>query len=128
MNREIGEYDIKEVNDMLDKNIIESQLPEGKTLKDFTGGHVNILKNSSKVVLYFGYKEGSKHPVSVNVKIEKQDENLWFKVLQFKRDMLNKSDGSVNLAELMMKASLDVKDEPMKKGEVSSDPFGSKKK
>ena len=124
MNSDLGDYDIKEVNDMLDKNIIESQLPEGKSLKDFTGGHVNILKNSSKVVLYFGYKDGSKNPVAVSVKIEKQDENLWFKVLQFKRDMLNKNDGAVNLAELMLKASLS---EPAEDKPTGS-PFGSKSK
>ena len=113
------DYTISEVNDMLDKNIIESQLPDGKTLKDFTGGHVNILKNSSKVVLYFGYKDGSKNPVSVSVKIDKTEESIWFKVLQFKRDMMNKKDGAVNLAELMLKASLE--DEPSE--EKKKNPF-----
>ena len=126
MKKKLGDYDIEEVNEMLDKNIIESQLPEGKTLKDFTGGHVNILKNSSKVVLYFGYKKGSKNPVSVSIKIEKQDEDLWFKVLQFKRDMLNKNNEAVNLAELMLKVSL-AQDE-LKEKESTDNPFENLKK
>ncbi len=107
----LEDYNIEEINEMLDANVITAQLPEGKTLEDFTGGYVNILKSSSKVVLFFGYKPDKKNTVSVTMKIDKQHEDLWFKVLKFKRDMLNKKDGMIDLAELMIKASID--DEPV---------------
>lgn len=54
----------------------KDELPEGKTVKDFSGGYVEFLKTKANVVIYFGFN-GSNNKVSKKFEIEKADTLLW---------------------------------------------------
>lgn len=54
----------------------KDDLPEGKTIKDFSGGHIEYLKTKANVTIYFGFN-GSNNKVSKKFEIEKEDTLLW---------------------------------------------------
>lgn len=56
------------------------ELPEGKTINDFGGGYVEILKTKAKVVLYFGFNT-TNNRVSINFQIKKEDILLWLEAI-----------------------------------------------
>lgn len=64
--------------DMIEKmlSMYKDKLPSGKTINDFGGGYVEVLKTKAKVVLYFGF-DASKNRVSFNFQIRKEDVVLW---------------------------------------------------
>ena len=65
------------VEDLLDEinSLLEDSSPEGKSVKDFTGGYVQQLKNSTQLVLYYGTKTGDKNKNRDTVKVHiEQDE------------------------------------------------------
>lgn len=97
---------IEEFVRIVDEKIILDKLPEGKKLNDFTGGYINILKNKTKVVLFFGYKEDGKNKVEISFNIDKSEEDIWLKVFQFKRDLMNKSINTVSIAETIVKSQV----------------------
>ena len=100
------ERSIEEFVKIVDEKIILDKLPEGKKLSDFTGGYINILKNKTKVVLFFGYKEDGKNKVEISFNIDKSEEDIWLKVFQFKRDLMNKSINTVSIAETIVKSQV----------------------
>ncbi len=80
---------------MLEK--FKDKLPEGKTMKDFGGGYVEILKTKAKVVLYFGFN-GSNNRVSINFQVKKEEvikwqeaiaEKLWNKDVDSTEDIIS---------------------------------------
>ena len=94
--------EIEDFVKIVDSEIIAKKLPKGKTLSDFTGGYINILKNKTKVVLFFGYREDGKNKVEVSIDIDKSEEDIWLKVFQFKRNLMNRETNTVSLAELIV--------------------------
>ena len=63
---------------MIEKMLIKhaSQLPEEKSINDFGGGYVEILKTKAKVVLYFGFTS-SNNRVQIKFEISKSDILRW---------------------------------------------------
>ena len=62
------------IEKMLEK--FKDKLPESKTIADFGGGHVEMLKTKAKVVLYFGF-DSKRNRVSFAFQINKKDVLLW---------------------------------------------------
>ena len=62
------------IEKMLDKH--KDDLPDGKTINDFGGGYVEMLKTKAKVVLYFGF-DNHKNRVSIKFQIKQTDILLW---------------------------------------------------
>ena len=64
--------------DMIEKvlDMKKDSLPAGKSMKDFGGGYVEILKTKAKVVLYFGFDQ-SKNRVSISFQVKKEEVVLW---------------------------------------------------
>jgi len=54
----------------------KDDLPEGKTIQDFGGGYVEMLKTKAKVVLYFGF-DSQKNRVSIKFQVKQTDVILW---------------------------------------------------
>ena len=65
---------INMIEAMLEK--YKDKLPTGKTINDFGGGYVEVLKTKAKVVLYFGF-DSSKNRVSFNFQVRKEEVLLW---------------------------------------------------
>ena len=61
----------------------KDKLPEGKTIEDFGGGYVEMLKTKAKVVLYFGF-DGGKNRVSFNFQIKQEEVLLWTQAISEK--------------------------------------------
>jgi hypothetical protein len=74
---------IEELNATAGVNMIEQmlerykeKLPDGKTINDFGGGYVEMLKTKAKVVLYFGF-DSSKNRVSFSFQVKQEEVLLW---------------------------------------------------
>jgi len=59
------------------------ELPKGKTLRDFGGGYVELLKTKANVVLYFGF-DRSNNRVSAKFEIEQEEIHLWLEAMSEK--------------------------------------------
>ena len=62
------------IEKMLEK--YKDTLPEAKSMKDFGGGYVEILKTKAKVVLYFGFTSANNR-VQIKFDIRKEDVLHW---------------------------------------------------
>ncbi len=80
-NKEVLNYTEERLTMVLDE-IIEENLPEGKTIVDFTGGYVQQLKHRTVVVLFFGYK--GKNPLSVKINIDPKEIDLYYMMVKAK--------------------------------------------
>ena len=56
------------------------ELPKGKTVNDFGGGYVEILKTKANAVFYFGFDE-NKNRVSFKIEIERDEILLWLEAM-----------------------------------------------
>ena len=85
---------------MIDKMLIKhsDQLPEGKTIKDFGGGYVEILKTKAKVVLYFGFTS-SNNRVQIKFEIAKSDVLRWQNAIAQKMWNKEEEDSSIERFE-----------------------------
>jgi len=71
--------------------LLADNLPEGKTVDDFTGGYVQQLANSTKFVAYFGTKVGSNNKATSSIAIENNELDIMYMMLKAKiHDMRNK--------------------------------------
>lgn len=79
------ELDVKRgvamIEKMLEKH--KGDLPEGKSIKDFGGGYVEMLKTKAKVVLYFGF-DHQKNRVSIKFQVKQTDVLLWCEAISEK--------------------------------------------
>ena len=98
-----AERGIKMIEKMLIK--FKEKLPEGKSMKDFGGGYVEILKTKAKVVLYFGFDK-NKNRVSISFAIKKSDILLWEEAIAEK--LWNKE----NDEDEVISFDMDLDDEP----------------
>lgn len=70
---------------LMDIDIILTQnLPEGKKIKDFTGGYVQQLKNSNQLVAYFGTQKGTNNRSTCKITIEADELDLAYMMLKAK--------------------------------------------
>jgi hypothetical protein len=83
IDKSVLSYDIKDLLMDID-TLLTEHLPEGKTLKDFTGGYVQQLKNSNQLVCYFGTKKNSKNRCTVKITIEQDELDLAYIMLKAK--------------------------------------------
>jgi len=58
----------------------QSELPKGKTVRDFGGGYVEVLKTKANAVFYFGFDE-NKNRVSFKLEIERDEILLWLEAM-----------------------------------------------
>ena len=58
----------------------KDKLPKGKTVKDFGGGYVEVLKTKANVVFYFGF-DANKNRVSFRMEIERDEVLLWLSAM-----------------------------------------------
>ncbi len=56
------------------------ELPDGKTIKHFGGGYVEVLKTKANVVLYFGFDDNNNR-VSIKFEIKKEDVLKWLEAI-----------------------------------------------
>jgi hypothetical protein len=75
------------IEKMLEK--FKEELPEGKTINDFGGGYVEMLKTKAKVVLYFGF-DAHKNRVSIKFQVKQDEIILWCEAIAEK--IWNKED------------------------------------
>ena len=81
---------------MIDINeLLEDISPEGKTIKDFTGGYVQQLKNSSRFIAFFGTKPGTNNKSTVNMKIPADELDLFYMMLKAKIHEMRNEDSNV---------------------------------
>lgn len=80
MIKELGrvEEGIKMIKEILAEH--KDELPKGKTVDDFGGGYVEILKTKSNAVFYFGF-DSSKNRVSFKIEIERDEVLLWLEAM-----------------------------------------------
>ena len=81
---------IKDIDFMLSQN-----LPEDKTIEDFTGGYVQQLKNSTKFVAYFGTKSGSNNKATSSIPIPDDEIDLMYMMLKAKIHQMKNSTAKV---------------------------------
>ncbi len=58
----------------------KDELPKGKTVKDFGGGYVEVLKTKANAVFYFGFDD-NKNRVSFKLEIERDEVLLWLEAM-----------------------------------------------
>lgn len=79
-------------------SLIEDISPENKTVKDFTGGYVQQLKNSVQFVAYFGTKIGTKNRDTIKIDIELDEMDMMYAMLKVKiHDMRTKKNNKISL-------------------------------
>ncbi len=80
MIKELG--NVKEGLQMIKEILFEHKkdLPEGKTVNDFGGGYVEVLKTKANAVFYFGFDE-NKNRVSFKMEIERDEVLLWLEAM-----------------------------------------------
>lgn len=93
----------------------KDDLPIGKTIKDFGGGYVEILKTKAKVVLYFGFDE-KRNRVSITFQVKKEHILLWLEAIAEK--LWNKELGSEEIVEFEI--AIPIKKESTKKSKFSN--------
>jgi len=73
---------VKQGLQMIEKILSEhsADLPKGKTVKDFGGGYVEVLKTKANAVFYFGFDE-NKNRVSFKLEIERDEVLLWLEAM-----------------------------------------------
>jgi len=64
--------------------VLEEYAPDGKSVKDFTGGYIQQLKNSNQMVAYFGTKVGTNNRDTVKITIEADELDLFYVMLKAK--------------------------------------------
>ena len=70
---------VRDLNELL-----EEVSPKGKTVKNFTGGYIQQLKNSNQLVAYFGTKEGTNNRDTVKITIDADELDLFYVMLKAK--------------------------------------------
>ena len=80
INRDIGniEEGLQMISEILNEH--REKLPKGKTIKDFGGGYVEVLKTKANAVFYFGFDE-AKNRVSFKIEIERDEVLLWLEAM-----------------------------------------------
>jgi hypothetical protein len=88
--------------DMIEKVLASDMvtLPEGKTIKDFGGGYVEVLKTKAKVTLYFGFTSANNR-VSTSFEIKKKDILIWLEALAEKLWNTESSETALDIDTLM---------------------------
>ena len=102
MRKQIMTLTDEQLLNIINNKILSYTLEEKKTIDDFTGGYVQRLLKSSKVVLFFGYKRTSKHPVSIFFEIEDNVTDIWFNAIGVKLCTIKESSKSSNIEELIV--------------------------
>ncbi|MCK5536021.1 MAG: hypothetical protein KAI79_04295 [Bacteroidales bacterium] len=103
-NTDILNYTQKEFIMGLDA-ILNDNLPEGKTVDDFTGGYIQQLKNSNRLTCFFGTKEDGKNKSTVQIAIATEDLDLTYLMLKCKvQDLHNKTSKikKVSMSSVML--------------------------
>lgn len=100
-DRSVLTYEVEDLMMDID-SLLEDNLPEGKTLDDFTGGYVQQLKNSNQLVVYFGTKAGTNNRETVKITIEPDELDLAYMMLKAKIHTMRKNNAKavkVSLAQ-----------------------------
>jgi len=81
---------------MVDINDIITEIaPKGKALKDFTGGYLQQLKNSTQFVAYFGTKPDGKNRSTSKLTIPDNEIDTYYMMLKAKiQDMKKNNAGT----------------------------------
>ena len=80
--KELG-VDVMAAKKMINEVVAEAikeVAPAGKSIDDFGGGHIEILKTKANVVIYFGFTKGGNR-VSSKFEIEREEVALWTEAL-----------------------------------------------
>ncbi len=112
-NKEVLKMTLEELLTDIDE-LIDDVSPEGKSVKDFTGGYVQQLKNSNQFVAYFGTKAGTKNRDTIKVTIQADELDLFYTMLKAKiHDMKNAKTKtvSVSMAQRKLAKKKDSEDE-----------------
>ena len=89
--------------EMLEKVLLQEkgQLPEDKTIEDFSGGYVECLKTKAKLALFFGF-DNNRNRCKIIIDIDKADVLLWLEAIaekvwnrETKVDKYNISNGDI---------------------------------
>ena len=89
--------------EMLEKVLLQEkgQLPEDKTIEDFSGGYVECLKTKAKLVLYFGFDK-NRNRCQIVIDIDRADVLLWLEAIaekvwnrETKRNKYSISNGEI---------------------------------
>ena len=102
--------------------IITEIAPSGKELKDFTGGYIQQLKNSSQFVAYYGTKVGQKNKAVSKITIADSELDAYYMMLKIKIQDMKKNGATtvkiITLAERRLnRANEGKKDSPFTKKE-----------
>jgi len=116
-NIEVYNYTYKELIMNLD-GVIAEHLPEGKELKDFTGGYIQHLSNSNRLTMFFGTKPGTKNKSTVQVSLQDDEVDLVYLMLKAKMHEIKNSKlvkPRISMATRMLETKQKVVDEALAK-------------
>lgn len=97
-------YSTGELMEIINK-LITDNAPEGKTLKDFTGGYIQQLTHSNRFTMFYGQKTGTTNKSTVQLNIADTEVDLMFVMLKAKiLDMKNErlANKKVNLTQMLL--------------------------
>ena len=98
---------VKDLDELLDEIA-----PEGKSVKNFTGGYIQQLKNSNQMVAYFGTKIGTNNRDTVKITIQADELDLFYIMLKAKiHSMRNEKTKTVSVSMAQRKLAKQKKEE-----------------
>jgi|FLOH01.1.fsa_nt_gi hypothetical protein len=98
--------------------LLEDNLPDGKSIDDFTGGYVQQLKNNTKFVAYFGTKIGSTNKSTSSIVIEDDELDTMYMMLKAKIHDMRNSKAKVKKISLASRRLARLSDDEQPEEEV----------
>ena len=80
---------------------------DGKSLKDFTGGYLQQLKNSTQFVAYFGTKPDSNNRSTTKARIEDSEIDEYYLMLKAKIQDMKSNGATVAMPKSLAQRKLD---------------------